>query len=72
MVGWQVIGDKLVSSMQTVGKQGIVVTTKVITNVFLLQFFVNRFSLGSNCSRQPLRTSCALVTKCFKGLLTGL
>lgn len=48
MVGWQVIGDKLVSSMQTVGKQGIVVTTKVITNVFLLQFFVNRFSLGSN------------------------
>lgn len=48
MVGWQVIGDKLVSSMQTVGKQGIVVTTKVITNVFLLQFFVNRFSLCSN------------------------
>lgn len=38
MVGWQVIGDKLVSSMQTMGKQGIVVTTKVITksqsNVF--------------------------------------
>lgn len=36
MVGWQVIGDKLVSSMQTMGKQGIVVTTKVITNSFLL------------------------------------
>lgn len=48
MVSWQVIGDKLVSSMQTMGKQGIVVTTKVITTGFLLQFSVNRFSLGSN------------------------